>query len=373
MKWILVIITTLFLSCSLQEKLPEGDTTLMFYLGDDTGSSRIGLINDLIELTSKEVDISTKRVVILIDDSDNGDTELYTLDSPFDINFRKIPVEETPISTKSNSEANMGDSATLESYINFVKEKIPSKYYALYIGGHGTGYSSNYESSMQLEINDREEDLLTVIEIANVLERTGGVDLIAFDACLMGSIENIYELKNSADFLVASPENIPGPGNNYIKLINSFYLDSTKTPWDLAKATVESYYFGYSLVSQTQSPWIKDRELLQLYNIKEIVKIIETETFETTLINTTLSAPTDNPKYNRGTISGQNLDDPLHPSHFIGEYSELNIDSVDNYIFTVNDTEKLISVYNPSGSYNNTYSKSSFSIKFPNWTNYIKN
>lgn len=373
MKWLLLLISTLILSCSIQEKFPEGDTTLMFYLGDDTGFSRIGLINDLIELTSKKVNITTKRVVILIDDNDKGDTELYALDSPFDKNFRKVPFEDTSIPTESRNEANMGNPATLESYINFVKNKIPSKSYALYIGGHGTGYSSSYESSMQLEINDRQEDLLTVLEIAEVLERTGGVDLIAFDACLMGSVENIYELKDSADFLVASPENIPGPGNNYIKLITGFYLDSTRTPRDLGIATLESYYYGYSLVSQTQSPWVKDRELLQLYNIKEIVKVIETANFETNLINYISTAPLDNHKYNRDRESLQNMDNPIHSSHYMGEYSELNLNSVDSFIYTVNDTEKLLSVYNPSGTYNSSYSKSSFAIKFPSWTSHINN
>lgn len=56
----LIILITTIPSCSLQESYPEGDMTLIFYLGNSS-ISPFQLEDDIDELTKKHVNISKKE------------------------------------------------------------------------------------------------------------------------------------------------------------------------------------------------------------------------------------------------------------------------------------------------------------------------
>lgn len=364
----LIIFITLFLSCSLQESYPKGDMTLIFYLADDWKPKplHLGPVNlkdsDLDELTRKQVDISTKRVIILYDGPEVGDSELLVLDSPFERAYRKVRLSDTKIKMTSNNELNMGDPETLDSYIKYVKENLTAKSYSLYFGAHGTGYGSdsiNYTSSLQVE-NDFSGnfDLLEVSEIAKCLEKNNGVDLLVFDACNMGNIENIYEFRNSTQYLIGSPVTIYGPGNDYNELINNLYTTSFETIEDLTKITLESYYDYYAKDnSRTEHSVIYNKDLLQLYNVKQIANTIESDNFINDLITHANSVT-----YSAFTFNS-------------GNYLRIELDDIDSSITTAENGEyKLISVYHPNSYYYNTnYNSSDFAERFPEWVYYLNN
>ena len=46
------------------------------------------------------------------------------------------------------------------------------------------------------------------------------LEFVGFDACLMGTVETAYAIKNNVDYLIASEEIEPGTGWNYKKLLN---------------------------------------------------------------------------------------------------------------------------------------------------------
>lgn len=382
MKKLLIIILPIFISCTLQENYPTGDSTLIFYLGEDWRSNPLNLKSDVEELTSKEVDITNKRVIILYDGNEIGDTALYTLDSPFDNNFREIKLENTGIPLLSKNETNMGDPLVLSAFIKYVKKKIPSDYYALYIGGHGTGFNSDFPSSLALETNAPDnQDLLTINELSETLDKTP-IDLLAFDACLMGNLENIYQLEGGTKYIVASPENIPGPGNNYKYLIENFYSEAATTPLALGIATLNSYYRGYTNPylsayeqQKTQSPWITDNKLLQLYDVDGIANTIREENFQEKLIS----------EMENSTNSEYIYDRRLKIGYYTGFYKELNIPEVDNYIYTADPGFlKLISVYYPGSIYevtssgtsiktvNEDYKNSKFAVDNPLWISHLE-
>lgn len=374
MKTLLKITLTIFISsifsCSLQESYPKGDITLMFYLGDDWKPKPLNLGpvtwqgSDLDELTRKQVDISTKRVVILYDGPGDGDSELLVLDSPFERAYRKVSLSNTNIKTIKNNELNMGDPETLDSFIQYVKEKLEADSYSLYFGAHGTGYgtdsgsdSINHTSSLQVESDfSGNFNLLEISEIATSLESNNGVDLLVFDACNMGNIENIYELRNSTDFVIASPVTIYGPGNDYRALINNLYSSSVENIEDLTRATLESYYNYYAKDnSRTEHDVIYNKDLLQLYNVKEIVKTLESDNFINTLIT-----HVDNTKNSAFTFNS-------------GNYLRIELTEIDSSITTAEDGEyKLISIYKPEGSINTNYLESEFAKNFTQWTDYLK-
>lgn len=329
--------------------------TLMFYLGADWRTNPLSLINDVIELTKNNVDISNRRVVILYDGAGEGDSQLFVLDSPFGNTYRKVELKDAKIETISINELNMGSKETLKSYINFVKDKIPSSSYSLYFGAHGTGFTSEYSSGLAVETHvNNEEDLLLVSEISDALNETGAIDLLVFDACNMGTLENIYELRSNSSYLIGSPVRISGPGNNYTPLIESLYSDSINSVEDLAKDTLESYYDYYAKDnSRTEHSVIYNKDLLQLYDVKKITEVIESDNFLSGL-----KTHIDNNKSSAYTFASSN-------------YIRVELPEIDQYITTaVKGEYKLISVYYPS-TYKNDYSNTDFAVEFPEWVSYL--
>ncbi len=299
---ILMMVMIFITSCNIETSYPKADWTLIFYLADDYQT--LNLTNDILELTQNEVSTKNIRLVLLYDGPNTGDSKLEVLDSPFTMNSRVIPLQNTNISTGTNGELDMADQKTLESYITYVKEKLPADKYALYFGSHGTGFTSYYPSGLAVE-NDStniDEQLLTISEIADATYNTDGMDLITFDACNIGNIETIYEFKDSAKYIIASPELIPGPGNDYIGFVKAAYGLTDLSTLSLGKATLKAYYDYYSLPDNERSmgsPYYHDaKSVQQLYNVAQIVEIADSSSFKVELLSFINNNTSDVTKFN---------------------------------------------------------------------------
>ena len=69
-------------------------------------------------------------------------------------------------------------------------------------------------------------------------------DIIAFDACLLSSLEMAYTLSSCADYMVASEETVPGNGYQYASLLNQCLAETTD-PLSFAQHMVSTYNQGY--------------------------------------------------------------------------------------------------------------------------------
>ena len=100
-------------------------------------------------------------------------------------------------------EINTGDGSTLEYFIEYCKENYPAKRYFLEIASHGTAW---YASGLDKTSND---DWLNLEEIQRALDKTGGVDIIAFiSSCAMAAVESVYELRNLTDVYIGCEESV---------------------------------------------------------------------------------------------------------------------------------------------------------------------
>ena len=141
-------------------------------------------------------------------------------------------------------EVNTGDPKTLTSFIRFAAEKFPAKRYMLILWDHGST-----TSAVAIDFSSR--DGLTPREVRRAIEVSGVTfEIIGFDACLMASIENAYELRNLARYMVASEENIPGPGWPYAYVLSRLAKNPGAPAEELVKGFVEDYYRWY----QEQAP-----------------------------------------------------------------------------------------------------------------------
>ena len=115
-------------------------------------------------------------------------------------------------------DADMGDWRHLADFIAWGKANFPAKKYMLIVGGHGSGWRGVKPPAgapRGISYDDVSKGHIAPAELALAIKAGGGVEVYASDACLMQTIEVVYELKDSAAYLVGSQEATPGGGYNY--------------------------------------------------------------------------------------------------------------------------------------------------------------
>ena len=92
-----------------------------------------------------------------------------------------------------------------------------------------------------MALDDESGSSVSIPDLARVLARTGGVDVLVSDACRMQMAGVIYELKDSVKYVVASEENVLGRGSDYRALLSLLTRDSGVESKEAAKAAEDAY------------------------------------------------------------------------------------------------------------------------------------
>lgn len=168
---------------------------------------------------------------------------------------------EFPEITKvSNFEANMGDANTLAKFINFCKANYGARQYALIMANHGGGVRTEEDSETN-HLNravcwddTNGHDTLYTGEISDVLGSSHSVDLLGYDACLMGSAEIAYQYRPGnggfeAQVMVASAPTEWGNGWRYDNILERIKVtnDTHNGENDLTMGGQENYYSPHSI------------------------------------------------------------------------------------------------------------------------------
>jgi Clostripain family len=124
------------------------------------------------------------------------------------------------------SDADMGDWKHLSEFISWGKANYPAKKYLLIVGGHGNGwYGVRPPKTKGIAYDDVSGNHISPAELAKAIKISGGVNVYASDACLMQTVEFIYAMKDSAEYIVGSQETTPGSGYNYEVFLNAMTSD----------------------------------------------------------------------------------------------------------------------------------------------------
>ncbi len=163
-------------------------------------------------------------------------------------------------------------SRAIELVINDVKSAAPAESYNIIFSGHGTGWvSKEHEPSTwsagvaprptsiweqdysNLEtvtryMGSRNDGFLNIAELSSALDAVDThMGYILFDECFMSSIEVLFELREHADYIVASPCEIMGNGFPYDRVLPHLFTNYGED-FDLQKVC-EEYYNYYSTYS----------------------------------------------------------------------------------------------------------------------------
>lgn len=150
--------------------------------------------------------------------------------------------------------------------INDMSEYAPAERYGLVLAGHGLGWVTRdlITSSAQMSVGDgiiantwipapgaevtrtfgENNVQVNITELAEGIYYSGvELDYILFDACFMSNIESVYELRDLANYIIASPCEIMGRGFPYHRTLPHLFADAGKS--SDYRSAAESYHIFY--------------------------------------------------------------------------------------------------------------------------------
>ena len=203
------------------------ELTLLVYMAADNDLESYAIRN----LKAMErADFSRMNVLVLFDRSESYDetNENWTDTRLFEITHdnsngssivsKRINCPPLGLSDNTETELDMGNYTVLKTFIEFAKSSYTANSYALIMWGHGTGWRFSSCSSRAVAIDDKSHSYMCVQELGLAL-KDESLSVIGFDTCFGSAFENLYELKDCTDYIVASPGLTPAAGWDYKTLL----------------------------------------------------------------------------------------------------------------------------------------------------------
>ena len=180
------------------------------------------------------------------------------------------------------------NSASPEVLLNVIKEvmaRFPADSYGLDLWSHGSAWvPSNYQNMMKAFGQDG-IDWMEIDELAKGIPN-GIFKYILFDACYMASVECIYELKDKADYILASPTETMGAGWPYAEIIPAFFENNVQP-----EKVAEIFYNYYNAQSgDYQTATVSVAKTSEIENLTAIVKEILADKSEEDIFNLDLQS-----------------------------------------------------------------------------------
>ncbi|MBN1950090.1 MAG: T9SS type A sorting domain-containing protein [Bacteroidales bacterium] len=225
--------------------------TVMVYLDADNDLEDAA-IDDMNEMemigSSEEVNIIVQLDRINGYDATNenwADTRRFRIIQDVNESVISSPAIDLP------GELNMGDPETLADFITWASENYPAENYALIVWNHGGGwYKTDADKEPGNELPPEKDvcydnssgDFLSNMELSDAISSTGAdLDILAYDACLMGMIEVAYQSRNLVDIIIASEDLEPWDGYDYTGFLNDLIQNPDLSPGELSISIVSHY------------------------------------------------------------------------------------------------------------------------------------
>lgn len=186
------------------------------------------------------------------------------------------PVPESALKVPGmalNAQIDMAKPDALYSFLSWGKQQYPATRYMVLIWSHGQGWRAPLPKTANAKLtakpfpkilgghrsivgDDDTQSILYNSEVAATVTQVFGgpqnpnqkLDLLGFDACLMGMMETAYGVRDAVKTMVASTDVEPGAGWPY----ELWIYELTQKPWmtdtELGRAIVDSYRKQYQSI-----------------------------------------------------------------------------------------------------------------------------
>ncbi len=210
-------------------------TVMIYMVASDLESKYGSGTQDIQEMIDSTVDTSRHNVLIY-----TGGTRRWKNDLiPSDKNCIWRLTEDDIELVDQTGLKNMASPDTLRYFLNFGVTHYPQSQYSVILWNHGCGPMGGYGADENYSM-----DMMSITEVSSALSSAGfGVnnklEFLGYDACLMGTAEVAWTVRDQAEFFIASQELEPGFGWNY-RFLNA--LDEYDSGAAIGRVIVDEYF-----------------------------------------------------------------------------------------------------------------------------------
>ncbi len=250
--------------------------TILVYLDADNNLEGPGLL-DMAEMEAAGASEAV-NVVVQIDralgetdaDGDWSETRRYLIQG----GGVETAVSAQPLA--SLGERNMGDPQTLADFISWGMRQYPANRTALIVWDHGAGWNgiafdddtANLGAADHISLPDLRGALDAALSQSNMPK----LDVIGFDACLMGQLDVFQAVQPYANYVVGSEELTPGLGWDYTTLLSHLYDAPTMDGEQLSRQMVADFMQYYTTTSPDDFVTMTAVNLTQLPQLTQAVE-----------------------------------------------------------------------------------------------------
>jgi len=177
-------------------------------------------------------------------DSDWTDTRRYLITQDTDLSAINSPV------VQNLGEVNMSDPQTLVDFVTWAVQNYPAKKYALIMSDHGGGWTGGFSDASAASSGMSIPQIVTSFE--QIRQNTGveRLEVLGFDACLMGQIEVFGSFYPYSNYMIASEEVIPSYGWSYAAWLEQVAQNPTMDGVGLSQAVISTYVINDVALSE---------------------------------------------------------------------------------------------------------------------------
>ena len=211
--------------CISQRPAEHHGWTVMVYMAGDSSLSTF--VDANLDEMKKVGSSSELKIVVLADRLGEGDAGMYLVkkDGLENLSLKDIWI-------KRPNELETGRPQTLSSFLNFSMMLYPADHRMLVIWGHGNGWKGAAGDG---------EDMLSLADMRTALSGFK-MDIVAFDACSMATMECYFEIGDVTRYIVASEKTVPTAGWPYGEILKRM---PGKPPFEAGKMIVAEYLKAY--------------------------------------------------------------------------------------------------------------------------------
>lgn len=253
-----------------QDKKFDSSTILIYAIGSDLESQQGRLTSDLEEIFRGQPNKNTKVLL------QTGGTLKYHNNYMTDGAAERFEVSNGKLEKhKSIIKTDASDPKTLRDFLVWGKTVAPNDRYILILWDHGYGTMGGFGAD---ELNDRKT--VKVSELSKAIAASDMYfDLIVFDACLMGTVETAYALRNHGKYLIASEDLTPAGGLYYTTWISAMERNPQISTERVGRLMLDSF----NLHSGIESNLATTMSMMKLSQVEALVKAIEGAKFDSSL------------------------------------------------------------------------------------------
>lgn len=204
---------------------PDLQRTVIVYMAADNDLYNYAISN-INDMEAAMGNFNGRLIVYLDPPADADRPEPYIME----IRHDKARTIQSPV-VKTYPEHNSASAVVMEQVIRDIIDIYPAESYGLILWSHGTGWiaQGTYGPMLRSLLHGIMPDVKTFakdnssgdeIDLRDLAEHLPvRFDFIMFDVCLMGGVEVMYELRNKADYIIASAAEVLADGFPYEQTI----------------------------------------------------------------------------------------------------------------------------------------------------------